>query len=79
MRSPILAVARLAVDVVIGSVASDDRVQRLGAVMALVALAMPFPTLGQDHFGSEDYTTAAWTTLSGRSLDGRRISGKWLR
>lgn len=79
MWSPILAVAGLAVHVVIRTVASDDRVQRLGAVMALVALAMPFTTLGQDHFGSEDYTTAAWATVSGQSLDGRRIGGRWLR
>lgn len=79
MRSPVLAVAGLAVDVVIRTVASDDRVQCLGAVMALVALAMPLTTLGQDHFSSEDYAAAAWTTVSGCSLDGRRIGGRWLR
>lgn len=65
MWSPVLAVAGLAVDIIIRTIASDDRVQRLGAVMALVALAMPFTTLREDHFGSEDYTTAAWTTVSG--------------
>lgn len=79
MWSPLLAVAGLAVYIVIRAIAGDNRIQRLGTVTALVALAMPLASLGQDHFSSEDYTTAAWTTLSGRCLDSRRINGRWLR
>lgn len=65
MWSPFLAVAGLAVHIMIRAVTSDDRVQCLGTVTALVTLAMPFASLGQHHFGSEDYTAATWTALSG--------------
>lgn len=69
MRTPLLAVASLAVDVLVRAITSDDRVQGLVAVFALEALAMPLATLGQNLLGSEHYTTAAGATLARGSLD----------
>lgn len=71
--SPFLAVAGLAVNVGVGAVASVDGVQRLGAVVALEALAMPLSSFGQDFFGSEHYPAAARTSLSRLCLDGSSI------
>lgn len=79
VRTPVLAVARLAVDILVGTVACDDRVQRLGTVVTLEALAMPFATLGQDLLGSKDDATATRAALTGRRLDLSRIDDAGLR
>lgn len=79
MRSPLLPVARLAVDVPVRTVAGDDRVQGLGAVMTLVALPVPLTTLGEHLLSGEDDTTAARAPLAGRGLDycGVDHGGAW--
>lgn len=73
MRSPLLAVAGLAVDVPVGPVARDDRVQGLGAVAALVALPVPLAALGEHLLGCEDHAATAGTALAGRGLDYRGV------
>lgn len=67
--SPLLAIASTAVDIPVRSIATNDRVQLLCAILALVALAMPLTTLGQDLLGREHNTTATRATLSGSGLD----------
>ena len=47
MGTPLLAVAGLAVDLLIGTITSDDRVESLRTVVALEAFAMPFASLRQ--------------------------------
>lgn len=42
MRTPLLAVAGLTVNLLIGTITGDDRVERLRTIVALEALAMPF-------------------------------------
>lgn len=79
MWSPLLAIAGLAVYIMIWAVTGDDRIQCFGTITAFVALAMPFASLRQDHFGSEYYTTATWTALPGGCLDGTCIDGRWFR
>lgn len=79
MRTPLLAVAGLAVHVPIRTIAGDDGVERFAAVAALVALAMPLATLREDLLGGKHDTAAPWATLSGRSLDGRRIHSRRFR
>lgn len=49
------------------------------AVLALEALAMPLPALGEDLFGGEDYATATGTALTRRSLDDRGVDHRCLR
>lgn len=79
VRSPFLPVAGLAVDVPVRAVAGDDRVQGLGAVMALVALPVPLTALGQYLLGGEDDAAAARATLAWWSLDhgGVDHGGAW--
>lgn len=79
MRTPVLAVARLAVDILVGAIACDDRVQRLGAVLALEAFAMPFASLAQHLFGGEHDAATTGATLAGRRLDFGRVDGARLR
>lgn len=79
MRTPILAVARFAVHILVGPIAGDDRVQRFRAVVALVALAMPFAALRQDQLGCVNGAAAARTTLAGGCLDFGRVNGASLR
>lgn len=79
MRAELLAVAGLAVHVSVGSVAGDDGVEGLVAVLALEALAMPLATLGKDLLGGEDYSTATRAPLAGRSLDDRGVDHGGLR
>lgn len=74
MRTPFLAVAGPAVYIAIRAVAADDRVELFGAIVALVALAMPLATLRQDLLSGVNYTTAARTTFSGPGLDDRRVN-----
>lgn len=69
MRSPLFAVASLAVDVTIGTIASVDGVQCLGAVLTLEAFTMPRATFGQDFFGCEDDTSATGASLTWWGLD----------
>lgn len=69
MRSPFLPVAGLAVDIFVGPVACDDRVESLGAVVALVALPVPFTALGQHLFSSEHHAAATRAALARWRLD----------
>lgn len=66
MRSPLFAVAGLAVNILVRTVARDDRVQSLGAVFALEALAMPCRAFSEHLFSCKYYATATWTTLAGK-------------
>lgn len=77
--SPFLSVAGLAVDVAIGTVAGDNRVEGLGAVAAFKALAMPFATFGQDLFCGEHNTAATRATFAWWGLDGSSIDYRCLR
>lgn len=79
VRTPILAVARFAVDILVGTIAGDYRVQRLGAIVTLEAFAMPFATLGQHLLGGKDDAAATRTTLTGRCLNLGRIDDARLR
>lgn len=69
MWSPFLAVAGLAVDFAVGTVAGNDRVQSFGAVAALEALAMPLAALGQHLLSSEHHATATRAALARRRHD----------
>lgn len=69
MGSPFLAVAGLAVNIAIGTVASIDGVKSLGAVVALEALAMPRTAFGEDFFSSEHHASTTGASLAWRGLD----------
>lgn len=73
MRSPLLSVTGLAVNIPVRAVTGDDRVQGLGAVVAFVALPVPLAALGEHLLGGEDDATATRTTLAGRGLDNRGV------
>lgn len=62
MWTPTLSVARLTVDVVVWTITSDDRVQCLRAIVALVAIPMPVPTLRNHQFSGKNHATATRTT-----------------
>lgn len=74
MRSPLLAVTGLAVNVPVRAVAGDDRVQGLGAVATLVALSVPLAALSEHLLGGEDDATAAGAALARGGLDYRRVN-----
>lgn len=74
--SPLLSVAGPAVHITIRSVATDDRVQLLSAVLALVALAMPFATLGQHLLSGIDHATATRASLTRTRLDDGRVDAR---
>jgi hypothetical protein len=76
--APLFAVAGLTIDIAVGSVASDDGVKGLGAVLALETFTMPRSSLGEDLFGGEDYAAATGTTLAGWSLDARGVDNRGL-
>lgn len=69
MRSPFLSVAGFTVDVFVGPVACDDRVERFAAVVTLVALSVPFAALREHLLGGEHDAAATWTTFAGRGFD----------
>lgn len=69
MRSPFFPVASLAIDVFVGPVTGDDRVEGFGAIATLVAFPVPFATLCQHLLGGEHDATATWTTLARWGLD----------
>jgi len=73
VRSPLLSVTGLAVNIPVRPVTGDDRVQGFGAVAAFVALPVPLAALGEHLLGSEDDATTARTTLAGRGLDDRGV------
>lgn len=77
--SPPLAVARSAVNILVRTIASDDRVKLPGAVVALVALPVPLTSLGQHLFRSKDHATATGAALAWLGLDDRRIDHRGLR
>lgn len=70
MRSPFLSIAGLAVDIFVGPVAGDDRVQSFGAVVTLEALSVPLAAPREHLLSGEHNTAATWTTLAGRGLNG---------
>lgn len=69
MRSPFLSVASLAVDVFVGPVTGDDRVESFAAVVTLVAFPVPFAALCKHLFSSEYNATTTWTTFARWGLD----------
>lgn len=69
MRSPFLSVAGFTIDVFVGPVAGDDRVERFAAVVTLVAFSVPFAALREHLFGGEHDAAATWTTFAGRGFD----------
>lgn len=73
MRTPVLAIARFAVHILVWSVASVDRVQRLCAIVALEALAMPFAALAQYLLCSEHNSATTRAALTGWRLNLGRI------
>lgn len=78
MRSPLFAVASLAVDVTVWTVASDDRIEGLVAIVALEALAMPWATFSQNFFSCEDDTSATraaftWCGLNAGGVNDRDL------
>lgn len=73
VRSPLLSVTGLAVNVPVRAIAGDDRVQGLGAVMTLVALPVPLAALGKHLLGGEDDSTATGAALARGSLDFRGV------
>lgn len=79
MGAELLAITGLAVNISVGSIACDDGVKRLVAVLAFEALAMPLPALGEDLFGGEDYATATGTALAWRGLDHSGVNHRCLR
>lgn len=79
MWPPFLAVTGPTVNVAIRTVAYDDRVERLGAIFALEAFAMPFASLGKHHFSGKDRTATTWTTLTRRGFNRGSVSDRCLR
>lgn len=79
MWAPFLAITGSTVYILVGTIASNDRVKSLVAVFALEAFAMPFASLGQHLLGGKDSATATGTTLTGWCFDGSSVShrGSW--
>lgn len=77
--APFLAITGSTVDVLVGTIASNDRVKSLVAVFALEAFAMPFASLGQHLLSGKDSAATAGTTLTGWCFDGSSVShcGSW--
>lgn len=69
----VLAVAGLAVDLLVGAVAGQDRVQRAAALAAAEALLVPHGALGELLLGGVDHAAATGASLAGRGLDGRGV------
>lgn len=72
-RSEKLAVARSAVNLLVGSIAGQHRVERSMALGAVEAFLVPHSPLGKLLFGGEYHATATRATLTGWRLDCRRI------
>lgn len=68
-----LAVARSAVNLLVGSIAGQHRVERSMALGAVEAFLVPHSPLGKLLFGGEYHATATRATLTGWRLDCRRI------
>lgn len=79
MWAPLFAIAGSTVNVLVGTIASNDRVKSLVAVIALKAFAMPLASLGKHLLGGKDSSATAGTTLTGWCHDGSRVShgGSW--
>lgn len=69
MGSPLLAIASLAVDLIVRTIARDNGVQSFGAVPTLEALPVPAPSLGEYLFRGEYYAATTWTSFSDWRLD----------
>lgn len=74
LGSELLGIAALAVDVLVGCLAAQDRVQALLAGTALEALLVPATSTCQHLFGSINIAATAWATLTLRCLG----NGAWL-
>lgn len=75
-----LSVARTAMDLLVGPITRQRRVQWTLALRAAEALLVPHRSLGQLLFGGEHGATATWASLAGRRLDRRRVRiVEWLR
>jgi len=69
----VLAVAGLAVDLLVGAVAGQDRVERTLALAAAEALLVPHAALGELLLGGVHHAAAAGTPLTLGRLDGRGV------
>lgn len=69
MGSPLLAIASLAVDLIVRTIARDNGVQSFGAVPTLEALSVPAPSLGENLFRGEYYAATTWTSFPDWRLD----------
>lgn len=76
VRSPSLAVARLAVDILIRPITGDNRVQCLCAVIALVTLAMPITSLRKHELSGKYHTAAPRTAATWLRLNLGRIHNR---
>lgn len=74
LGSELLGIAALAVDVLVGCLAAQDRVQALLAGTALEALLVPATSTSQHLFGGIDIAATAWATLTLWRLG----NGAWL-
>lgn len=79
MGSPSLSVARLAVDVLIWSIASNYRVKCLGAIMTLVAFAVPITALGNYQFSGKHHAATSGASSARLRLNLGRVRGGGLR
>lgn len=79
MRTELLPVAGLAVDVAVWTIASYDGVQSLVAVVALEALAMPLSAFSKDFLSSEYNSAATRTSFSRWSFDACSVDYRCLR
>jgi hypothetical protein len=71
-RAVLFGVAQFAVDVAIGTIAGQDRIQDAMAFAAIEAALVPHSSAGQHLLSGKNSATAARTTLSFRRLNGRR-------
>lgn len=67
------AIAGATVDLLVGAIAREHRVQRPMTLGAVEALLVPHRALGQLLLSGEYHAAAARATLPGRRLDGRRV------
>lgn len=73
LRSEEFRIARTTMDLLVGSVAGERRVQRSFAFRTAEAFLVPHRSFGQLLFGSENRSAATRTTLSGGGLNRCRV------
>lgn len=79
MWTKLLSVAGLAVNITIRTIASNNWVQGLVAIMTLETLAMPLSSFSKDFFSSEYNSATTRTTFSWWSFDDCGINYRCLR